>query len=84
MKKDIHPKYMDCTVRCGCGATWQTRSTVSELKIEVCSSCHPFYQGGTGQKYVDTLGRVDRFTKKFGSDYFSKSRKKTGKKTTGA
>ena len=70
MKKDIHPKYIDCTVTCGCGASWQTRATVPQIKIEICSSCHPFYQGG-GQKYVDTLGRVDRFTKKFGSDYFS-------------
>ena len=75
MKKDIHPKYMDCTVRCGCGATWQTCSTVPEIKIEICSSCHPFYTGG-GDKLVDTLGRIDRFTKKFGGEYF----KQTGKK----
>ena len=75
MKKDIHPKYMDCKVRCGCGATWQTRSTVSEIKIEICSSCHPFFRGGE-QKFVDTLGRVDRFTKKFGSDYFKETAKK--------
>ena len=75
MKKDIHPKYMDCTVHCGCGATWETRSTTPELKIEVCSSCHPFYTGG-GDKFVDTLGRVDRFTKKFGGEYFKKSEKK--------
>ena len=73
MKKNIHPKYVDCTVRCGCGATWQTRSTVAELKIEVCSTCHPFYSGST--KFVDTLGRVDRFTKKFGSDYFTRATK---------
>ena len=79
MKKDIHPKYMECTVRCGCGATWQTRSTVSEIKIEICSSCDPFFRGGE-QKFVDTLGRVDRFTKKFGSDYFKKTpKKKTSK-----
>ncbi len=77
MKKKIHPKYMECTVRCGCGATWQTRSTVPELKIEVCSSCHPFFSGSS--KLVDTLGRVDRFTKKFGSDYFTRATKKKTK-----
>ena len=75
MKKDIHPKYMDCKVRCGCGETWQTRGTVAEIKIEICSACHPFFQGGE-QRFVDTLGRVDRFTKKFGSDYFSSAAKK--------
>ena len=75
MKKDIHPKYMECSVRCGCGATWQTRSTVPEIKIEICSSCHPFYTGG-GNKLVDTLGRVDRFTKKFGGEYFKQTAKK--------
>ena len=75
MKKGIHPKYMDCTVRCGCGETWQTRSTVPEIKIEICSACHPYFKGGTG-KFIDTLGRVDRFTKKFGSDYFAKPTKK--------
>ena len=80
MKKGIHPEYVDCTIRCGCGATWQTKSTVPEIKIEICSSCHPFFQGG-GQKFVDTLGRVDRFTKKFGSDYFKKQEKGKGSKT---
>ena len=72
MKKDIHPKYVDCTVRCGCGASFETRSTIPEIRVEICSSCHPFYQGDAGRRFVDTLGRVDRFTKKFGSDYFSK------------
>ncbi len=80
MKKDIHPKYMDCKIHCGCGETWQTRSTVPEIKIEICSSCHPYYKGG-GSKVIDTLGRVDRFTKKFGSDYFVKAEKKKTVKT---
>ena len=75
MKKDIHPKYMDCQVRCGCGTTWETRSTVPEIKVEVCSSCHPFFQEDGANRLVDTLGRVDRFTKKFGGDYFSKASK---------
>ena len=75
MKKDIHPKYMDCTVKCGCGASFQTRSTVPSIKIEICSSCHPFFTGT--QKMVDSLGRVDRFTKTFGGEYFvAKGKKK--------
>ena len=72
MKKDIHPKYMDCTVKCGCGATFETRSTVPEIRIEICSACHPFFTGT--QKMVDSLGRVDRFSKKFGGDYFVKGK----------
>lgn len=78
MKQGIHPKYVKCTVRCGCGATWETRSTVAEVKVEICSSCHPFYTGQ--QKMVDSLGRVDRFQKKFGTDYFAGREKKKPKK----
>ena len=74
MKKDIHPKYMDCDVRCGCGSKWKTRSTVPEIKVEICSSCHPFFTGS--EKIVDSLGRVDRFTKKFGAEYFPTKPKK--------
>ena len=79
MKKGIHPKYMDCKVRCGCGATWQTRSSVPEIKIEICSSCHPFFTGS--EKIVDALGRVDRFTRKFGGDYFSAANKRKAEKS---
>ena len=75
MKENIHPKYMKCAVRCGCGANWETRSTVKEIKVEVCSSCHPFYTGG-GDKLIDTLGRVERFNKKFGGQYFKPTAKK--------
>ncbi len=82
MKKDIHPKYIDCTVSCGCGSTWQTRSTVPELKIEICSSCHPFYTGA--ERVVDSMGRVDRFTKKFGKDYFAQKPVKRKRKQTRA
>ena len=78
MKKDIHPKYGKCVVKCGCGATYDTRSTVSEIKVEICSNCHPFYTGT--QKMVDSLGRVDRFTKKFGGEYFKKPEKKKAQK----
>lgn len=74
MKKDIHPKYMDCTVKCGCGHTFVTRSTVPKVNVEICSHCHPFFTGQ--QKYVDTLGRVERFQKKFGDEYFKKPAKK--------
>ena len=69
MRKGIHPKYVDCTIKCGCGVSWETRATGPEIQVEVCSSCHPFFKGG-GNRFVDSLGRVDRFTKKFGSDYF--------------
>ncbi len=64
MKQGIHPKYHDVEVRCACGATWRTRSTKEELHLEICSSCHPFFTGR--QKLVDTEGRVERFTKKYG------------------
>jgi len=64
MKTDIHPKYQDCTVYCGCGNQFTTRATVKELKIEICNVCHPFYTGK--QKFVDSAGRVDRFMKKYG------------------
>lgn len=64
MKPDIHPKYFDCQVTCGCGNVFKTRATVKELRIEICSVCHPFYSGV--QKFVDAAGRVDRFKKKYG------------------
>jgi large subunit ribosomal protein L31 len=73
MRKDIHPKYMDCAVKCGCGHTFMTRSTVPKVSIEICSHCHPFFTGQ--QKFVDTLGRVERFQKKFGGEYFKKPEK---------
>ena len=77
MKKDIHPKYGKVTVRCGCGSTFETSSTSKEIHAEICSMCHPFYTGK--QKFLDTAGRIERFQKKYGSDYFKKS-KKTQKK----
>jgi len=63
MKKDIHPKYGPAKVTCGCGNTWETRSTLKEIKVEVCSKCHPFYTGT--QKFIDTAGRVERFQRKY-------------------
>ena len=64
MKNGIHPDYVMCTVRCTCGNTWVTRSTKSEMTIDLCDKCHPFYTGQ--QKLVDTGGRVQRFSDKFG------------------
>ena len=65
MKDAIHPKYSEITVTCSCGNNFQTRSTLgSNLEVEVCSNCHPFYTGK--QKIVDSGGRVDRFRKKYG------------------
>ena len=64
MKKSIHPEYKKCTVRCACGATFETGSIKDEMKVDICSSCHPFYTGK--QKLVDTGGRVDRFKKRYG------------------
>ena len=72
MKANIHPEYSEITVHCACGAAWQTRSTSKELHLDICSNCHPFFTGR--QKLIDTEGRVDRFTKKFGAQT-SESRK---------
>lgn len=63
MKKGIHPPYGDAFVRCACGNVVQTGSTVAEMKIEICSACHPFYTGK--KKIVDSAGQVDRFMKRF-------------------
>ncbi|MCC8073920.1 MAG: 50S ribosomal protein L31 [Clostridiales bacterium] len=63
MKDGIHPNYDVCTVKCACGATYETKSTKKELKVDICSKCHPFYTGK--QKLVDTGGRVDRFNKRY-------------------
>ena len=65
MKQGIHPEYVECTVKCTCGNVFTTRSTKSELKIDICNKCHPFFTGT--QKLIDTGGRVQRFADKFGS-----------------
>ena len=66
MKSDIHPEYKEISVSCGCGNTFQTRSTIDTIHVEICSACHPFYTGK--QKMVDSAGRVERFNKKYGVD----------------
>jgi large subunit ribosomal protein L31 len=63
MKQGIHPEYVVATVHCSCGNTFTTRSTRSELRVEICSNCHPFYTGK--QKLVDTGGRVERFQRRY-------------------
>jgi large subunit ribosomal protein L31 len=64
MKDNIHPKYVETKVTCGCGNAFVTRATVPELKVDICDKCHPFYTGKL--KYVDTAGRIEKFQKKFG------------------
>lgn len=63
MKKGIHPEYVECTVTCACGNTFTTRSTKKEIRVEICSQCHPFFTGK--QKFVDSAGRVEKFRKKY-------------------
>ncbi len=64
MKTDIHPEYVDARIVCACGRVTETRATVPELHVEICSHCHPFFTGK--QKLVDTAGRVERFLSKYG------------------
>ena len=77
MKENIHPKYVETKVTCGCGNAFTTRSTQAELKVDICNVCHPFYTGKL--KYVDTAGRIEKFNKKFGGAGYA-SLKKTKKK----
>ena len=62
MKADIHPEYVEANVHCACGNSFQTRATKSDLHVDICSNCHPFFTGQ--QRIVDTAGRVERFTKR--------------------
>ncbi len=64
MKSGIHPEYHEVEVRCACGNTFKTRSTQKELRLEICSACHPFYTGK--QKLVDTAGMVEKFERRYG------------------
>ena len=72
MKKDIHPKYGDVTVTCGCGNSFVTRSTAPKIAVEVCANCHPFFTGK--QKFVDTAGMVEKFTRKWQSEAAQKAK----------
>lgn len=63
MKKEIHPEYVECTVICACGNTFKTKSNKSEIRIDICDKCHPFFTGS--EKIVDSAGRVEKFKKKY-------------------
>ncbi len=63
MREGIHPKYEATTIKCACGGTFETRCTKKEIKVEICSKCHPFFTGK--QKLVDAGGRVEKFKKKY-------------------
>lgn len=65
MKTNIHPEYSLGNIACACGNTFQVRTTVGDMRVEICSSCHPFFSGQ--QKLVDTAGRIEKFKKKYGN-----------------
>jgi large subunit ribosomal protein L31 len=63
MKKDIHPKFVDCTVICSCGNTFQNKALKDTLKVDICSECHPFFTGS--ERMVDTAGRIEKFNARY-------------------
>jgi len=75
MKTDVHPNYVECQVHCSCGNVFLTRSTTSELRVELCSECHPFYTGK--QKLVDTGGRVERYQRRMAKSAAAAKAKKS-------
>ena len=76
MKKGIHPEFHEVNVVCACGSTFQTRSTKKDLRVEICSACHPFFTGK--QKLVDSAGRVERFQKRYEKKAGEKAGDKAG------
>ena len=73
MKKDIHPPYHEAVIRCACGNVIETGSTKKEIRVEICSACHPFYTGK--QKLVDTEGRIEKFMRKY-ENYMKENKEK--------
>jgi len=69
MKKGIHPEYVETTITCACGNVIHTRSTKRNIRVEICSKCHPFYTGAQQQRLVDAAGRVERFRRKYARYY---------------
>lgn len=65
MKADIHPEYYETTISCACGTSYRTRSTKRDIKIGICAACHPFFTGE--QKFVDTAGRIEKFSRRYGA-----------------
>src|SRR3954453_2546576 len=74
MKADIHPNYRETEISCACGAVYHTRSTKQDIKIGICAACHPFFTGE--QKFVDTAGRVEKFTRRYGATAATRIAKK--------
>jgi len=74
MKADIHPNYQETVINCACGASYRTRSTRKDIKIGICAACHPFFTGE--QKFVDTAGRVEKFTRRYGSTVTNRASRK--------
>ena len=66
MKADVHPNYEETTIICACGSVIHTRSTGKNIRVEICSKCHPFFTGD--KKFVDTAGRIERFKKRYKKD----------------
>jgi len=77
MKDGIHPPYVTTVVTCSCGNTFKTRSTRKELKVDICSACHPFFTGKL--KYVDTAGRIEKFQSKFAAGTYTSIQKPASK-----
>ncbi len=78
MKDGIHPQYFETTVTCTCGNTFQTGSTLEELRVDICNACHPFYTGKL--KFVDTAGRIEKFSTKFAAGSYASLQKKSAAK----
>lgn len=79
MKDGIHPNYVPARVTCVCGSSFVTKSTVGDIKLEICSECHPYYTGR--QKMIDTAGRIDRFNQRFQKSKGIKAAKQQGTET---
>ena len=77
MKDGIHPNYVETAVTCSCGNTFKTRSTRKELKVDICSACHPFFTGKL--KYIDTAGRIEKFQSKFAAGTYNSIQKPAAK-----
>ncbi|ADB19406.1 ribosomal protein L31 [Pirellula staleyi DSM 6068] len=82
MKEKIHPQYIETAVSCSCGNSFTTRSTRKELRVDICSACHPFFTGKL--KYVDTAGRIEKFQNKFAAGSYASLAKPAPKKKKAA
>lgn len=74
MKADIHPNYIETNIACACGAVYHTRSTKRDIRIGICAACHPFFTGE--QKFVDTAGRIEKFSRRYGTEKSGRAVKK--------